>query len=448
MITCILPYKYPYRWCCCVQKRCAVYFIVFHELRLPLNAILLGLEALNQVEHPKILADSEYQGIMECLSESSVVMRVVLNDIQTFQEIEEGSFNLRHEEILLRETVKCATDTFRVIALARGIRFKLEISTETPEKVEGDRDRIIQVLENLISNAIKFNRSGESIVEVRVHVLEWHVGPEKHQHKPRDTASALPAATIEFTVVDHGTGITREEQESMFEAYSRIRAGDFYSGGISRGSGLGLVISKHIVQNMGGEIGFESDVGVGSTFFFSVPFHIIPQEQMLSPPQVPGATEQIIQANSLQEMTKKDNNTKATAKIAQPKAPSKDVLIVDDVTSIRKMLGRCISGLGFQVHQAVDGAEAVDKCSLKAFPLVLMDNIMPNVHGADACREIRANEDAISRERAFIIGMTGNTLSDDMAEFMNCGCDVVMTKPIDWRALKEVLKSRDLIPDQ
>ena len=422
---------------------------MFHELRLPLNAILLGLEALNQVEEPRNFSDSESQGIIECLSESSVVMRVVLNDIQTFQQIEEGLFESRHEVISLEETIKCAVETFRVIALAKGIQFELQICSELPGKVEGDKDRIIQILENLISNAIKFNRSDESIVEIRVHVLEWHVGAERHRHKPRGFSAALSAAvTIEFTVVDHGSGITREEQESMFEAFSRIRAGDFHSGGISRGSGLGLVISKHIIQKMGGEIGFDSHVGVGSTFFFSVPFRVLSQEHTPSPSQVHDAAESSLQDNYSKEKMNECNVAKDTSETAEPQTPSKDVLIVDDVTSIRKMLGKCISGLGFQVHQAADGAEAVDKCSLKSFPLVLMDNIMPKLHGVDACREIRAHEEAIRSEKAFIVGMTGNTLPDDMAEFMDCGCDVVMTKPINWSAFKEVLKSHDLIPEQ
>lgn len=237
----------------------------------------------------------------------------------------------------------------------------------------------------------------------------------------------------------------------MFEAFSRIRSGDFQAGGIPRGSGLGLVINKHIIQIMGGDISFVSRVGVGSTFFFSVPFSIHPREQGLSPP--PAAAD----ATQLQTCTPRTCTQSlhpARMIIASECVKSsvsvqvKEVLIVDDVSSIRKLLGRCVSQLGFQVYQAADGAEAVLACSLKSFPLVLMDNIMPNVRGVDACREIRAHEEATQTKKAFIVGMTGNTLSDDMAEFMNCGCDVVMAKPINWSTFKELLKSHDLIPEQ
>lgn len=159
-----------------------------------MNAILLGLESLLQQLGP---SDDESKDILECLSEASVVMSVVLNDVQTFQQIEEGLFKLEHESISLRETIQRATDTFRIVALARGVQFQYEISSDIPDKVEGDRRRIVQVLEKLLSNAIKFNKSsGETVIEVRARVLGWHVGAEKQRHRPRGVETAVSAVTI------------------------------------------------------------------------------------------------------------------------------------------------------------------------------------------------------------------------------------------------------------
>jgi len=378
---------------------------VFHEMRLPLNAITLGLEALQQVTPDLLSSKSETQDAIQCIFEASMVMGGVLNDVQTYQQIEEGLFELQEDALSLQEAIACATRAFCHEALAKGIRFQCEISGEIPDKVVGDKLRIVQVFQNLISNAIKFNRPGERVIEINARVHEWHDGVKSHRYRPRDTSAAV-SVEVEFTVVDHGCGTTQEKQKNVFDAFSLLRPGDFHSSGVARGSGLGLAVSKHIIKKMGGDIDFTSQVGEGSTFFFTLPFRVCPQDKVL-PPHAPENTpsikvEQPVAFAVMAPMEKSGSRTSI-----------KDALIVDDVSSIRKMLGKCVSGLGFQVHQASDGAEAVKACSLKDLPLVLMDNVMPNVCGVDACREIRAHEEAMHGERAFIIGMTGNTLSSE-----------------------------------
>jgi CheY-like chemotaxis protein len=368
-------------------------------MRLPLNAIILGLEALQQVTPDLLSSKSETQDAIQCIFEASMVMGGVLNDVQTYQQIEEGLFELQEGALSLREAIECATRTFCHAALAKGIRFKCEISGEIPDKVAGDKLRIVQVFQNLISNAIKFNRPGERIIEINARVPEWHEGVESHRHRPRDSSAAV-SVKFEFTVVDHGCGITQEEKMIIFEAFSLIQPGNFHSSVVARGSGLGLAIGKHIIKKMGGDIDFTSQVGEGSTFFFTVPFRVYPPPA----PEIKPST-RIEQPVDVAVM--------AAVEASGSRTSTKDVLIVDDFSSIRKMLGKCVSGLGFQVHQASDGAEAVKACSLKDLPLVLMDNVMPNVCGVDACREIRAHEEAMHGERAFIIGMTGNTLSSE-----------------------------------
>ena len=312
---------------------------------------------------------------------------------------------------------------------------------------------------------------------------------------------------LEFSVTDSGCGIAADDMRTLFNAFTQIRAGDLQMG---RGSGLGLCICKHMVQMLQGRIGVRSCPKVGSCFFFRMPFAIHTDDYSYattSSSQVQGPS--LLQSHSLTSaMQRPTFNHRGTAHqdmphtssgiepldrssilstsqvSSRPLSSSFDVgsstqkevvesgtriLIVDDVTTNRKMIRRCVQQLGFECDLAENGREAVEmweKATLmgntgdsNGYSLILMDNVMPNMTGVEATEKIRQlerhivaeNETSIgriastssprfhTRGRALIFGLTGNALSEDVAEFKNAGCDEVRERFILYKRILEII---------
>jgi CheY-like chemotaxis protein len=446
---------------------------VFHEVRVPLNTIQLGLES---VMGDVMGLTEDIDDVLESVGEAVSTMSETLDDVLSYQKIEDGHMEVNAHVFDLAALLDQCSTAFAVPCRSKRLRLTISTDGDVPNLPVGDALRVRQVLNNFISNAIKFTARGGSI-HICVRTIEAPSEASPHDHLPPlpsaasssssssssstdSTEDDSPCVWLEFSVTDSGCGIAADNMRSLFSPFTQIRAGDLQMG---RGSGLGLCICKHIIHLFKGRIGVRSSPGSGSCFFFALPFGTTyaPNDATARSARLQSS----LAVGSQQEVLRQPSAAAGAAR----------VLVVDDVSANRRMLKRCVEQLGFQVDIAEDGAEAVQmwqaayvsssssssSSSTSTFScgpgymLVLMDNLMPNMTGCDAARKIRELEEEFesssgsgsgssnrnskkrgkkssrsrsqedTKRRTLIIGVTGNALSIDLDEFIEAGCDEV-----------------------
>ncbi|MCQ8105873.1 response regulator [Methylomonas sp. SURF-2] len=306
-----------------------------HEIRTPMNAIV-GLSdlALNTNPPPKLL---DY---LRKIHTSSMALMAITNDILDYSKVEAGRMELVHEVFSLEEMLENVLNLFVVRAEEKGLEVVLELDPNLPSRLIGDALRLGQVLNNLVGNAVKFTDIGE------IHL------------KVEQLATAHGFTTLKFSVRDSGIGMTPAQLEHLFQAFSQADSSITRRFG---GTGLGLTISKSLIEMMGGELSVQSQPGQGSVFEFSL---------LLPLPEEVGAGHANAQLHSMR------------------------VLIVDDLDISRQILRDIMQAWGFQVVEAANGEAAL--AELKAandqsqdFELVLLDWKMPGLDGVEVTRAIK-----------------------------------------------------------
>ena len=361
-----------------MQEKSAFLATMSHEIRTPLNGVIGMAELLGNSE----LSTSQSSNL-RILAECADALLCIINDVLDFSKLESGKLQLERVPIDLREVCGSAIDITRPIAQPKNLSFAWTIEPGLPVLVLGDAPRLRQVLLNLIGNALKFTENGS----VRLHV------------------SPSGAGRARFEVVDTGIGIPVEARGRIFKDFSQV---DSSIGRRFGGTGLGLAICKRLVEAMGGEIGFESEEGVGSRFWFEVP--------------VPGATEA---AASMQSHI--SGNARAL-----------DVLLVDDGRVNRIVGSQMLNLLGHHVDVAEDGAESVAKVAARSYDLVLMDMQMPGMDGLAATRAIRAL--AAPNNEVPIVALTANESVGDREACRAAGMDGFLSKPFKSTQLAEAIE--------
>lgn len=366
-----------------------------HEVRTPINAIL-GMNELILRENP----GETIEGYSENIQSYGKTLLSLINDVLDYSKIDSGDIILSNEEFKLSKILTdCAAICIQK-AESKGISIYFEVDKTIPSEYKGDEVRIRQVLLNLLLNAVKYTSQGRVIVRVN--------GQE-----------SLGRYNLSFAVEDTGCGIAKENLPYIFDAFTRF---DGQRGASMEGVGLGLAITDRLVTLMHGTISVNSVLNKGS--FFNV---IIPLEVSNKSP-IGDIYDYINRAKS-----------KKSAYKAKFKAPSANILIVDDVSINLLVISSLLKPTEVKISTALDGLQALDLIKKNHYDLILMDHLMPNMDGIETFEAIKNLGEECPNMDTPVIILTANAVAGSKAGYLDMGFTDYLSKPVDGEDLETML---------
>ncbi|OAQ40474.1 hypothetical protein A5893_05875 [Pedobacter psychrophilus] len=348
--------------------------VMSHEIRTPLNAIIGLTNILSDEEQ----LEDQKQSI-KLLKFSSDNLLNLINDILDFSKIEIGKMELENKRLSIYELIKDIADSLTFKIKEKGIELKYKVDSNIPDQVRGDKTRLYQILINLINNGIKFTESG--FVEIVVSLISVDSN----------------YTYLKFQVIDTGIGIPEDKFDYIFESFTQAAANTTRKYG---GSGLGLTITKKLIELYHGSIKVSSELGKGSTFEFELRFNnFVENENVIT-----------------EEKTQLKEYLNAK------------ILVVDDNEINRILATRVLAKFGLEVVCADNGFEAIALLQSKDFDLVLMDIHMPELSGYETVKKLRENNDDYFNNLP-IIALTASILKDDIGEINESGMIDYQLKP-------------------
>ena len=376
-----------------------------HEIRTPLNAIVGLSEDIAQYKNavPKeVVEDSD-----DIINASQTLLEIVGN-ILDINKIESNKMEIIEGPYNFKETI---TKMCRVTSTRIGekpISFKLNIAEDIPYELIGDRGKVKEIINNLLTNAIKYTEQGEINLKVKC---------------VNDLNKKMTNLII--TCQDTGRGIKAEYINKLFTKFERL---DIEKNTTAEGTGLGLAITKSLIEMMGGKINVESRFGQGSIFMVNIPQKI----SKISAPMI----EKEIMDTASNLFGRKENNLQEETNISFEKYKGKKILVVDDNKLNIKVARRALQNFEFEIDEAEDGQVCLDKINAgNEYDLILMDIMMPNMSGEETIKKLKENKNFNTP----VIALTADALSGAKEKYMQEGFADYIAKPFSRDQIKEKL---------
>jgi PAS domain S-box-containing protein len=359
-----------------------------HELRTPLNGILTMANTLNTY----LQQDKNLQCV-QIIQNSGEHLLNLINEILEFSKLDAYKVALSPSANNLRQIINAALEIMQLNAQEKNIALSCDYAAHIPEDFLLDGKRVMQIIINLVGNAVKFTHQGK--ITIQVNCL---------QESPND-------ASIKVSIQDTGIGIEEQHLSLIFDKFSQVTSSLHRNYG---GTGLGLTITKHLINLMGGEIGVSSQLGKGSTFWFTLP---------------------------LTKTSSTNINADTNQQVATPNKPKKlltnKILVVEDNKVNQRVAKILLQDLQQDFEFASNGPQALTLLASNHYDMVLMDLGLPEMSGLDVTSRIRQNE--TPDQHIPIIAMTAHAFESDKLLCLESGMDDVVTKPINIEELKAAL---------
>ena len=365
-----------------------------HEIRTPINGILGMLQLTLMAED----LQADYRDNLLTAKNCADTLLRLINDILDISKLEAGKYNLKEEIFDIRSAIEETVAAQVPLATNKGLALDCAFGNNIPKLVKGDGQRIQQILNCLLSNALKFTPEGS----VRVKIAAIDTGTD--------------AINIRIAVADSGIGISEKNMDKLFIRFSQVDASDTRKFG---GSGLGLVISKQICELMGGTITVQSKEGIGSTFIAEIPLKVVKAAEIEA---------------------EKEDEKKDDAALFSINAHSKArILVAEDEPVNQQVIGKLLGMAGFSYDIAENGEKAIELFKQKEYDAALFDVQMPVMDGITATQEIREIERKEHKKRLPIIAVTARAMFGDKERILENKLDDYIAKPYNLNTVVETL---------
>ncbi|MCP5050421.1 MAG: response regulator [bacterium] len=378
---------------------------ISQELRTPVHGIMKSAEIVLETD-----LSGKQKKYLQMIQSSASSLLMAINEILDFSKFEPGKMTYKPVAFDLKKTVMEILEPFKTGEPTEHVKLNTHFHFYSKNMVEGDPDKLRQVLVNLMNNAVKFTPGGEINIDISL-------DREKDTHQIDDH---LP---VRFSISDTGIGIPEDKQETIFDAFTQVDVAWNRQFG---GAGLGLTISRELVEVMGGVMGVESQLGKGSTFYFTLSFRksTIPIKKSTSHHEISG---------SKQRKTQQIDDKIVKILIAEDDLINR--VIMDEIMTTRGWKSHSVEN----GHRVLEVLEEVIAKNQAPFHLILMDVHMPQMDGIETTKVIRKMKEKTIAEIP-IIACTAYALEDDYQELLNAGADDVIPKPFKTQDLYKMME--------
>lgn len=366
---------------------------VSHEIRTPINSIL----GMNEMILRKN-KDEGVAGYARTIDSAGNTLLALINDLLDMSKIEAGRMELVETNYSLFELLNGCYNMVKTRAIDKGLQLKLEIDPSLPKGLIGDDVRIIQMINNLLTNAIKYTDSGEVVLKATYHKVPIGI-------------------SLDVCVSDTGRGIPKDEMKTLFDTFTRI---DINRNRNIEGTGLGLTITKQFTEMMNGSIEVQSELNVGSEFTLHIP-------QKLA---------DISPIGDYESLRSEKTGKEKYGEIFH--APEARLLIVDDVAMNRDIIELLLERTQIMIDKAQDGEECIEMVKKQKYNIIFMDQMMPQMDGLEATKKIRSMEGNPNKDIPIVL-VTANVGLDRNKLYKETGCDEYLTKPVGGVELEKTL---------